>query len=313
MSQSTNIEWATHTWSPVTGCTKVSAGCKHCYAERMAKRLAGRFGYPEDEPFRVTWHRDRLTEPFSWVKPRSVFACSMSDLFHDDVLDDFIAELFGVMAVAGAPIRGWPEADVSFGGRWNGTRWVNRRGPHQFMVLTKRPARARRLLASSSFRETIARQAYIHATDKRDAGYLHDCISAKRCNGYDSPVGTEGKCWPIGNVMLGVTAENQETANERTPLLVKTPAAVRFVSVEPMLSRVNIGPWLGRLDWVICGSESGPRRRETNIEWVRSLRDQCVKANVPFFLKQLEYERGLVSMPELDGRVWDQIPRMPNT
>jgi protein gp37 len=260
------IEWTEKTWSPITGCTKISPGCAHCYAERMAKRLAGRYGYPADEPFRVTLHPERLQEPAHWRKPRIVFPCSMSDMFHPDVPDEFINKMLTMMT---HPMMGASH--------------------HTYLILTKRPERI-----LSGHAERFAE-------------------------------------WK--NIWLGVTAENQEMADKRIPILLQIPAAVRFVSVEPMLGPVWIDPWIGKngglgrcdvcswpyaeghpassiharcnnpacptggewrtsvsyrpaLDWVICGGESGPGARPMHPDWVRSLRDQCQSAGVPFFFKQ---------------------------
>lgn len=229
------IDWTDRVWNPVTGCTKISEGCKNCYAERMSKRLAGRAGYPAGDPFKVTLRRDRLEEPLRWKKPRKIFVCSMADLFHDDVTMGFISRVFST-------IRRCPQ--------------------HTFIMLTKRPAR---------MGEAV------------DA-----CVS-----------GT------LPNLWLGVTAENQETADLRIPILLKIPAAKRFVSIEPMLGPVDLYQWLPDftadqdtsaaaihrgeekgLDWVICGGESGPGARPMHPDWARSLRDQCKDANVPFFFKQ---------------------------
>jgi protein gp37 len=236
----TKIEWTDQTWNPVTGCTKISEGCAHCYAERMSKRLAGRCGYPEaSHNFDVTLHPDRLDEPLHWRKPRRVFVVSMGDLFHEDIPDSFILEVFRVM------------------GRQN-TR------QHTFQVLTKRPGRMKEWISE----------------------YIVD---------------RDGKPDPFPNIWLGVTAENQERANERIPTLLQIPAAVRFVSVEPMLGPVDLSEWINPqgatarddparyslLDWVICGGESGPDARPMHPDWARSLRDQCQMAGVPFFMKQM--------------------------
>ena len=251
----TKIEWAEESWNPVTGCTKVSPGCKNCYAEKMSKRLAGRFGYPAADPFSVTLHPDKITEPLSWKKPQKIFVCSMGDLFHDDVLDRWIAEVFKIIGMC------WAAKD----GRKN----------HIFMILTKRPERLRNF-----FRD-----------------------------------------WPLlenlPNVWLGVTAENQEQADVRIPMLLSIPAVKRFVSIEPMLGPVELDnieckpgyfenalsleEWAGAedspevkasmgggalLDWVICGGESGPGARPIHPDWVRGVRDQCDAYGVPFFFKQ---------------------------
>lgn len=276
----TKIGWATDVWNPVTGCSPVSSGCKNCYAARFAKRLAGRCGYPADEPFRVTLHPERLEEPLRWRKPRRVFVCSMGDLFHEDVPDEFIDRVLWT-------IRAAPEN-------------------HTFMILTKRPHRMPEFLEGWSRRNS---GAYIKLASR----------------------------FPL-NVWLGVTAENQQVANERIPILLQIPAAVRFVSVEPMLGPVDLTQWLmcewyagkekeprkgtingkpmpvarlrPRVDWVICGSETGPNRRPAKIEWIRNLRNQCVDAGVPFFLKQMCIDGKIVKMPELDRRTWDQFPEV---
>jgi protein gp37 len=271
----TKIEWTEETWNPVTGCTPISEGCQNCYAKRMAKRLAGRCGYPKDEPFKVTLHLDKLKQPLKWKKPRRIFVCSMGDLFHNDVPINWLQEVFDVM-------------------------WVNKH--HTFLILTKRPDKVLK---------------YIEI--------------AKKLN-----------YWAVlPNVWLGVTAENQQRADERIPILLQIPAAKRFVSVEPMLgpldlTNIRFDKWTvmnllegcgitnrpgymgqslpnvhcNKIDWVICGSESGPNHRKTKIEWIRDLREQCISANVPFFLKQMEINGRMVKMPELDGKIWAQFPEV---
>lgn len=254
----TKIEWAEKTWNPITGCSKISLGCNNCYAERMAKRLRGRCGYPADEPFRVALHPERLEEPMRWRKPSMVFVCSMGDLFHDDVPDEFIHRVF-------ATIGQCPQ--------------------HTFIILTKRP--------------------------KRMKAFIEDYYA------YESPSGDEQGLHIQPNVWLGVTAENQEMADRRIPILLQTPAAVRFVSVEPMLgpvdltnvqfdkwTRMNVLEGCGittrpggmgqmlpnafceKLSWIIAGGETGPKARPMHPDWARSLRDQCQEVGVPFFFKQ---------------------------
>ena len=238
----TKIAWTDATWSPVTGCTKISAGCTNCYAERMARRLAGRCGYPEaPHHFDVTLHPDRLLQPLRWKKPRRVFVCSMSDFFHPMIPLEFQVRAFLVM-------RQCPQ--------------------HTFQVLTKRS-------------ELMAMMEYAAGIPK------------------------------LENLWLGVTTENQEQADKRIPDLLQTPAAVRFVSVEPMLGAVDLSDYLGfcldcdaymalhhehgdlyhddgpRLDWVICGCESGPNRRPMELEWALDLVRQCDAAKVAVFVKQL--------------------------
>lgn len=257
MSKS-KIEWTDHVWNPVTGCTKISPGCQNCYAERMSKRLAGRCGYPKDDPFKVTLHQDRLEEPLHWKKPCRIFACSMGDLFHEDVPFDFIFNAWLTMVSVSC-------------------------FKHRFLILTKRPERM---------------LAFYQWTQER----------IKR--------GICGVEFERNHIWLGVTAENQEQADKRIPVLLQIPAAVRFVSVEPMLGPVDLRAWLdgngaygpaafckhcgiietttesnheidyAAIDWVICGGESGPGARPMHRDWVRSLRDQCQAAETSFFFKQ---------------------------
>lgn len=252
---STKIEWTDETWNPITGCTPTSEGCQNCYAKRMATRLRGRYGYPKDNPFKVTFHPDRLAQPLKWKKPRRIFVCSMGDLFHKSVPNLTIDLIWEKM-------KKCPK--------------------HTFLILTKRPERL-----------------------------LKD---------YDNSD-------PLPNVWLGVTAENQARADERIPMLLQIPAAVRFVSLEPLLGPVDftdrpldpestMGEWsdLDQLNWVIVGGESGPGARRMRIDWVRSVRDQCQEAGVPFFfkqMKQMQIRGKLIKMPKLDGRVWDEMPTIP--
>lgn len=246
----TKIEWAEETWNPITGCTPISPGCANCYAQRMAKRLAGRCGYPADEPFKVMVHPERLSEPLRWKKPRRVFVCSMGDLFHPDVPFEFIDKVFSIMFCV-------PK--------------------HSFLVLTKRPDRMREYITTRP-RDSM----------KPERALIQDEIGFQN---YSVP-------WPLPNVWLGVTCENQEQADKRIPVLLQIPAAVRFVSVEPMLGAVEMLPYLlttgtfepweeqRGLDWVICGGETGPGARPIHPGWIRSLRDQCQAAGVSFFFKQ---------------------------
>lgn len=244
------IEWCERVYNPVTGCTKISPGCQNCYAERMSKRLAGRCGYPADEPFRVTLQPNRIDEPLHWKKPSKIFVCSMSDLFHDDVPFEYIAKVWEVFYQCGPCKRTFND--------------------HTFIVLTKRPER------------------------------MFEFAKWYR----------EEKLLPINysNVWLGVTAENQEQYDKRWSLLSQIPAAVTFVSGEPLLGDIDITKHETKPDWFICGGESGPKRRPAQIDWFRSLRDQCVQANIPFFLKQAEIDGELIKMPKLDGRTWDEYP-----
>ncbi len=267
----TGIEWCSYTWNPVTGCTPVSPACEHCWAKRMARRLAGRAGYPADEPFRVTLHPERLEEPLRVREPQRIFVVSMGDLLHDAVPDEFIAAVFGVMLFA---------------------------RHHTFQVLTKRAERLRDWSASASV--AICAAAHYQFRGERD---LADAIRRRATIDDWGP-------WPLPNVWLGVTAENQREADYRIPLLLRTPAAVRFVSIEPMLGPIDLwginGHPLGceglfgcepKLDWLILGGETGPGARPMQPDWVRSLRHDCAAVRVPFFFKRM-------------GSAWpgDQLP-----
>lgn len=232
MSTKTSIEWTERTWNPITGCTKVSQGCKNCYAETIANRFWGDRKFTD-----VRCHADRLDEPLHWRKPCRIFVNSMSDLFHEDVPFEFIDKVM---------VR---------------SLWT----PHIYQVLTKRPAR---MLEWSKEAE-------------RRIWKLND-----------KPV---GMTWPLPNVWFGVSVENQETANERIPLLIQTPAEIRWVSAEPLLEAVVLTEWLPKLDWVVVGGESGPHARPFNINWARQLIAQCKDAGVAVFMKQCG------SNPQLTG------------
>jgi protein gp37 len=254
----TTIEWATKVWNPVTGCTKVSAGCKNCYAERIANRFWGERKFTD-----VQCHDERLCDPQQWKKPQRVFVNSMSDLFHPDVRDEFIDKVF------------WKMADCD---------------RHTFIILTKRVTRMHQYIAGHVW-------------------------------------GEPGRALP--NVWLGVSAENQIEADRRIPILLQTPAAKRFVSIEPMLGEILLQGWSerwhlmrnyldqggiqdrqqrGPLGWVICGCESGPGARPFDLDWARVLRDQCQEASVPFFFKQARIDGKLIKQPELDGRQRLEFP-----
>ena len=243
------IEWTDETWNPVTGCTRVSPGCDHCYMFALYPRLKamGVAGY-EATPDTVRTLPERLEEPLKWRKPRLVFVNSMSDVFHPRVPFDFITDMFSVMVEAAA-----------------------RRG-HVFQVLTKRPGRA------------VA--WWSRHQDRFPGG------------------------WPP-NVWIGTSVENQKYA-PRLTVLGRLPAPVRFVSAEPLLAPLDLTRWLsdGTLHWVIAGGESGPGARPMPITWVRALRDQSVRTNTPFFLKQLGGVRNKRGGKDatVDGRPWRQVP-----
>jgi protein gp37 len=278
----TKIPWCDKTWNPITGCTKISAGCANCYAHAMHAR----FG---KGPFVPTFHPDRLDEPLRWRKPSRVFVCSMGDLLHEDVPAE---------AIAGVFLRAFDCPQ------------------HTFIILTKRP---------------------------------HNMMTWCR----------KGNWNPLPNVWLGVSVENQQAADERVPILLQTPAAVRFVSMEPLIGPVSIPryalgvnamcdckrsfdqlgmpsiepdymihagcPQCGKpyskttgINWIIVGAESGPGARPCDPSWVRSIIAQGTAAGVPLFVKQWrpeseqnERHRGtLVKMPAIDGKVYAQWPEV---
>ena len=234
MAQSSSIEWTEATWNPVTGCTKISPGCKFCYAERMAKRLQAMGVDRYRAGFAVTLQPDVLEAPLRWRKPKVIFVNSMSDLFHAAVPIEYIERCFDVMS---------------------------RAAHHTFQVLTKR---SDRLLE------------------------IADRLS-----------------WP-GNVWMGTSVENEKCVS-RIHELAQVPAAVRFLSVEPLIGSIPTLP-LANVDWVIVGGESGPGARPMDSEWVRDIRDQCLHAGIQFFFKQWGGVNKKKAGRALDGRTWDQMP-----
>jgi protein gp37 len=460
----TKIEWTDETWSPITGCTPISEGCQNCYAKRMANRLKGRYGYDKDEPFRVTLHPNRLEEPLRWKKPRMIFVCSMGDLFHEDVPDDFIDQIFAVMALCTGhafltltkrpermrgyicdwqtpfriakaidalivdeqikqlreeirPISGYPGYFISnmgtiyssFGSSiclhcgqpvegYAKKKYCSKKCKQnaEFYRRTGRKPRFQPQLTpmspdvgeqghmrimlyrdGQSYRELVHRlvlstfvrnpepgeqgchrngnpqinalpnlrwgtqsdnwedrkrhgnyQSYVKIEARQvddikrryfsgenisNIAKVHNICETQVCNivkgeqwAIDTPIE-----WPPKNWWAGVTAENQQRADERIPMLLQIPAVKRFVSIEPMLGPVrfktekemyeeaagmglenmffsfnNINPNGIGLDWTICGGETGPGARPMHPDWARSLRDQCHAAGVPFFFKQ---------------------------
>ena len=275
---STNIPYLDEVWNLTRGCTKVSAGCKNCYAERLLRRfctdtLTGDYrfdGFKADCPIELCDDKV-LDRPLHWRRPRRVGVCFMSDLFHEKVDDLFILEVWLVMAMA---------------------------QEHTFLVLTKRPERMRDLLRDNFL------------PSMRDRGVF------------------AADFWPLPNVWLGVSVENQQAADERIPLLLDTPAAHRWLSVEPLLEAVDlrrVSPGLlgtsaifdalggrrwedngetlnatacARLDWVVVGGESGPNARPMKVEWMSDLQQQCLRADVPFYCKQDSGPR-----PGMQGRI----------
>lgn len=334
MSEKTAIHWTDATWNPVTGCSKVSPGCAHCYAEALSLRhgWSKQPWTPENAAENVVLHPDRLDQPLHWRKPRRIFVNSMSDLFHEGVPDEFIDRVFATMVVCSlrrqvcrAGTRCQHETGISRGCYHISDGYEQ--PIHTFQILTKRPERMREYLSDADRLERI-----LAIRNDPDWGITWDEWLWE-----DMP-------WPLPNVWLGVSVENQHWADQRIPLLLETPAAVRFVSAEPLLgpvdlSMLNLGvrpmavgtfdayldamantltDEMGferrladkhRLDWVIAGGETGPGHRPMNPDWARSLRDQCVAASIPFFYKQDSGPRPGMHR-ELDGRTWEQYPEV---
>jgi protein gp37 len=240
MSANSKIEWTDATWNPVRGCTKISPGCLHCYAETFAERWRGVPGHPFEQGFDLRLVPEKLGDPLRWGTSRKIFVNSMSDLFHEGVSDDYIVSVARVMTAA---------------------NW------HTYQVLTKRADRLQKLLKGKL--RFVAEQPHI---------------------------------W------WGVSVENQKHGLPRINLLRKSPAQVRFLSVEPLLE--NLGPVnLDGINWVIVGGESGPGARPMDIRWVRDIHAQCRRAKVAFFFKQWGGVRKSEAGRELDGQTYDEFPQ----
>lgn len=325
MADGTGIEWTDATWNPIRGCSRVSEGCRHCYAETVAARFSGpgqpyaglaRFVDRPDGTREARWTgkvklvEDQLLTPLRWQRPRRIFVNSMSDLFHENISDDTIDRVFAVMALA---------------------HW------HTFQILTKRPERMRQYFAETwqpaPARQLMVAGETISLAAETRPGDRWDQVDHAIDGLTQDSIFDQGRFWtpegdligrpawprrPLPNVWLGVSVEDQDAADERIPLLLDTPASVRFISAEPLLGPVDLiraggvpkvhhhpdnvpSPALGALvraavrhlnpgrqllDWVIAGGESGPGARAMQIGWARSLRDQCEAAGVAFFFKQ---------------------------
>lgn len=339
MGEKSSIEWTGATWTPIrarnrkTGkvgwhCTKPSPGCKICYAEKINKRLGTGFPFKpsHEKDIEIFLDDEMLMAPLRWKKPRMIFVCSMTDLFADFVKDEWIDKLFAVMALC-------PQ--------------------HTFQVLTKRAKRMREYMMEQW--QPAPAQTIKMGNDSfdlkgesgptgRESRVEEACEPIARKLGLTDPDKDElwtedGKCkalqwnWPLPNVWLGVSAEDQQRADERIPDLLATPAAIRFVSAEPLL-----GPWYpestpnstdpdgllnclyapskafggvtaAKLDWIIVGGESGREARPMHPDWARSLRDQCAAAGAKFFFKQWgeNWPAEIVRKGE-EGEWWRRFP-----
>jgi len=232
--KATKIEWTEATWNPTSGCTKISSGCKNCYAERMSKRLQAMGVDKYKDGFKLRMHPEVLSEPYSWRNPRTVFVNSMSDLFHENMPFDFIEKVFKVM---------------------------NENPIHTFQVLTKRAD----LLSQYSDRLKWTK-----------------------------------------NIWMGVTVENQDNIS-RIDFLRNVKANVRFLSIEPLLGRIeNLN--LENIEWVIVGGESGPGARRMDESWVLEIKEQCINQSTPFFFKQWGGTNKKKNGRLLEGQIWDEMP-----
>jgi protein gp37 len=300
----TGISWTDATWNPVRGCSRVSEGCRHCYAETVAARFSGP-GQPYEGladrtrkgskwTGEVRFVAEHLQDPLHWERPRRIFVNSMSDLFHEKLTDEVIDKIFAVMILA------------------------NR---HTYQILTKRADRMHDYITAKGRHDAWSKQiARLPGKYRRGVGGVSD--------GW----------WPRHSnyIWLGVSVEDQSAAEERIPWLLKTPAAVRFLSCEPLLGPIDLTMTFADatcrkgLFWVIAGCESGPGARPCDIDWLRSLRDQCSKADVAFFLKQANgsvfasradnsgavdigdgskrKSRGVIELPYLDGVQHAEFP-----
>jgi protein gp37 len=238
MADRSTIEWTEATWNPVTGCTKVSAGCDNCYAETFAERWRGIPGHPYEQGFDLRFWPDRLDQPRRWRRPRVIFVNSMSDLYHQRVPASYVERVLET-------IRDTPQ--------------------HTYQVLTKRPGK----------------MASVMRRLQPDA---------------------------LPNLWLGTSIEDDDWV-ARADHLRDTPAAVRFLSLEPLLGPVPSLDLTG-IDWVIVGGESGPRHRPIEQHWVTEIRDRCLDAGVPFFFKQWGGVRPKSGGRELEGRAWDEMPTL---
>lgn len=308
MSDKSKIEWTDATWNPVTGCTKVSEGCRNCYAKTFAERFEGTQGHYFENGFKVTLRPNKLLEPIKWRKPKKIFVNSMSDVFHPDVPEWYIDQIFGVMLA---------------------NHVLERQAEHVFQLLTKRPERMHEYLNAGA---DVLLKRWSESLDGFVIMDEQDIMFSEYVSGFLD----QDNFFPLPNVWIGVSVEDQKTANERIPLLLQTPAAIRYLSCEPLLGPVDLnsislpdgvywdaldkteaadavleGDCAAVIDWVIVGGESGHKARPMHPDWVRSLRDQCQRAVVPFFFKQwgewAPIHDLLADGPGIKGKVWHRF------
>ncbi|HSY50412.1 MAG TPA: phage Gp37/Gp68 family protein [Thermoanaerobaculia bacterium] len=299
MSDKSKIEWTDATWNPTRGCSKIAPGCAHCYAETFAERFRGVKDHPYEFGFNPRIVPEKLSEPLKWKTPKRIFVDSMSDLFHEAFPFEYIAQCFSVMSLA---------------------EW------HTFQILTKRLERA-----AEFFRWVVKcwpDLEPLHQTVPPDANVFHRYVDQPAASrewerAMRRVEDTFAQPLPLPNVWIGTSIANQVDADKNVPLLLQIPAAVRFLSVEPLIGPVNLDPalcevhgnefetdagcsecqangylgemntgeWLdplnGGISWVIIGGESGPHSRPCHVDWIRSVRDRCRENGVPLFVKQL--------------------------
>jgi protein gp37 len=246
MADGTHIEWTDATWNPITGCSIVSPGCTNCYAMKLAgtrlKHTSSREGLTVESKAGPVWNgqvrlnKQWLDQPLRWKRPRRIFVCAHGDLFAENVPEEWIIEVFTVMAIA---------------------------DQHTFQVLTKRPDRARDFLSARFRLDDIYANWYTYSGSAREV-----------------------QTWPLHNVWIGASAEDQKRYDQRRRYLEETPAALWFWSIEPMLGPIDLKIAHVKPDWIIVGGESGSNARPMHPDWVRSIRDQCAAAGTSFFFKQ---------------------------
>ena len=312
MGDKTGISWTDATWGPVRGCSRISPGCQACYAERIAARFSDPgmpyHGFARRVPKTVGASQPRwtgvvqlvpehLADPIKWRKPRRIFVSSMSDVFHEKLSNEAIAVIFGVMAAC-------PQ--------------------HTFQVLTKRAARVREWFAwlateamscNAGVGMTPAARCFVEAQRREPMNHGRKLLARGQI--VDAALSA---VWPLSNVWLGTSVENQDAGDERLPELASTPAAVRFVSCEPLLGPLSLVDFFADVacrtgkTWIIAGCESGHGARPCEVDWLRSIRDQCGRAGVAFFLKQATQVDGaytitdLRPVPQVLGRQGELIP-----
>lgn len=301
MADKTGIEWTDATWQIVTGCSVVSPGCTNCYAMKLAgtrlQHHPSRAGLTRETKSGPVWtgevrfNGEWLLQPLRWLRPRRIFVAAHGDLFHENVKDEWLDEIFAVMALA---------------------HW------HTFQVLTKRPERALAYLTerwqpAPAHSVDLGGDGHFGVPAEKEGDTRWTRINEAIDDLITDDLFNQNRFWtrdgaligrpdgnPLPNVWIGTSVEDQERANQRIPILLRIPAAIRWLSCEPLLGPVDLGQAAGcgpgcshehclplEIDWVVVGGESGPGARPMDEAWARSLRDQCAAADVPFFCKQL--------------------------